>query len=988
MTPRFGLTSLLGFLFLFPASVFAQSEVGGASLNGTVTDASSAAMPGVQVKLSNKDTGLVREVVTNEQGFFTFVRLPVGRYELKAEKQGFRPLQMTELPLTVGAVATLELKMEVGSTTTAVDVTGELPVVETTRSSTATAVNEKAVRDLPINGRNFLDFTVLTPGVVRDPRGGDLSFGGQRGTANSLLIDGGDSNNLFFGQSSGRAGTRNPYTFSQDAVQEFQVNTSGYAPEVGRAGGGVINVVTKSGTNELHGTAFWFFRDRYLNANTFFNNAQRRARQPYHFNQFGGNLGGPIRKDKLFFFYNYDGQRNTLPNALFFPIAVPSDAVSQQVAQQLAQFQTPYTTGLVNNIHTVKVDYLLSPSQTLNVRYNLHRFTGRNFENAGPQSALEHTGNAKNITDNLAANYTKIVNANLVWDSRFIFLRDDAPGEANSAAPEAVIRQSGNTMITIGRNNFSPRFTNSKKYNIINALSQTRGKHAYKYGLDLNFERIANFFPGNFSGAFTFDSLADFAARRASAYTQGFGGANTSGATTFPNANELAWFVQDQWRVSDRLTLNYGVRYDVFTYAQNNVKNPDQDLAARGLDTSRFNRDRNNYAGRFGFAYKVGAEGRQVVRGGYGNFYGRTASILVGTSHSQNGIQVQTYTLSAANAAQAPLLPVYPNPLSAPPPLARTPDIYVVAPDYVQPLMHQWNVNYELQVAPNTAITLGYLGVRGVHLSRTRDINHFPFEQFTGTFDGRSEAVGRRPATRPMRAFGRVSLFDSGGDSIYHGGFIQLTKRYAHNFQLLTSLTWSKVIDTLPDQTSVVVGNGGDDAKVAFDTLNPNAERAVGDANVDYRFVLSGVWDLKYYKGSNLLVKNVIDGWQLSSILSGQSGRYFTARTNIDLNNDGNRFSDRAPGFGRNSIEGPGFMSVDMRLSKEVAIRERLKFRLMGEAFNLFNRANFTALQLTPYNFTLNAATRTLAGVATPNFLARTNTADPRILQIAARITF
>ena len=989
MTHRFGPTSLAGlFLLLFPAAVFAQSEVGGASLNGTVTDASSAAVPGAQVSVSNKETGLARSTLTNDQGFFTFTRLPVGRYELKVGKQGFRPMAMTELPLTVGAVVTLDLKMEVGTTSTAVDVTGEVPIVETARSSTATSVTEKAVRDLPINGRNFLDFTVLTPGVVRDPRGGDLSFGGQRGTANSLLIDGGDSNNLFFGQGSGRAGTRNPYTFSQDAVQEFQVNTSGYAPEVGRAGGGVINVVTKSGTNALHGTAFWFFRDRELNANTFFNNAQRRVRQPYHFNQFGGNLGGPIKKDKVFFFYNYDGQRNTLPNALFFPIAVPNDPVSQQVAQQLAQFQTPYTTGLVNNIHTVKVDYLLSATQTLNVRYNLHRFTGRNFENGGPQSAAEHTGNSKNITDNLAMNYTKIVNSNMVWDSRFIFLRDNAPGEANSANPEAVIRQSGNTMITIGRNNFSPRYTNSKKYNIINTLSQTRGRHSYKYGLDLNFERIANFFPGNFSGAFTFDTLADFAARRPSAYTQGFAGAGTNGPTTYPNANELAWFVQDQWRVTSKLTLNYGVRYDLFTYAQNNIKNPDQDLAARGLDTSRFHRDRNNFAARFGFAYKLGAEGRQVLRGGYGNFYGRTASILLGTSHSQNGIQVQTYTLSALNPAQAPLLPVYPNPLTAPPALARTPDIYVVAPDYVQPLMHQWNLNYELQVAPNTAITIGYLGVRGVHLSRTRDINHFPYEPFTATYDGYSAQVGRRPATRPMRAFGRVSLFDSGGDSIYHGGFIQLTKRYGHNFQLLSSLTWSKVIDTLPDQTSVVVGNAGDDAKVAFDTLNPNGERAIGDANADYRFVLSGVWDLNYYKGSHVLAKNVIGGWQLSSILTGQSGRFFTARTNIDLNNDGNRFSDRAPGFARNTIEGPGFMSVDMRITKEIAIKERVRFRLMGEAFNLFNRANFTAFQLTPYNYTLNAATRTLVGVPTPNFLARTNTADPRILQVAARITF
>ncbi|HBY61601.1 MAG TPA: TonB-dependent receptor, partial [Solibacterales bacterium] len=180
---------------------------------------------------------------------------------------------------------------------------------------------------LPINGRNFLDFTLLTPGVVRDVRAGDISFGGQRGTANSLLVDGGDTNNNFFGQSMGRIGSgRSPYSFSQDAVQEFQVKTNGYDPEIGRAGGGVVNVITKSGTNELHGGAFWFFRERSMNANTFINNSRRIARTPYRFNQFGGNAGGPVKKDKVFFFYNYDGQRNSTPNEVFLQVNAPADA--------------------------------------------------------------------------------------------------------------------------------------------------------------------------------------------------------------------------------------------------------------------------------------------------------------------------------------------------------------------------------------------------------------------------------------------------------------------------------------------------------------------------------------------------------------------------------------------------------------------------------------------------------------------------------------
>ena len=984
---RLRVHTLLLSLIFGGISAFPQSEVGGATLNGTVTDPSGAAVANAKITATKADTGQSRLIESGQAGNYTLVRLAPGRYDLTVEAPGFKTVKRPGVILAIGAVATFDIALEVGATQETVNVTAELPLVESTRSQTSTAVNEKFVRDLPINGRNFLDFTILTPGVVRDPRGGDLSFAGQRGTSNSLLVDGGDSNNLFFGQSSGRAGTRNPYTFSQEAVQEFQVNSAGYNAETGRAGGGVINVITKSGTNDFHGTGFWFFRDKALNANTFFNNSVGRRKQPYHFNQFGGNFSGPIKKNVLFFFYNFDGQRNTLPNAVFFPpnVAIPTDAVSQAAAAGLAKFQNAYTTGFENNIHTFKVDWNLPKSQVFNVRYNYHRFNGKNFENAGNQSASEHTGNSQNNTDNLAIQYAKVIGSNMVFDSRFIFLKDNAPGEANSTAPEAIIRQSGNTLLTIGRNNFSPRFTNVKKTNLINSVSLTRGKHTYKIGADLEFDRIVNFFPGNFSGAFTFDTLIDWANSRPAVFTQGFAGAGTNGATTYPNIGEYAFFAQDAWRVTPRLTLNYGVRYDLFTYAQPLVKNPDALLAAAKLDTSRINRDKNNLAPRFGFAYRLDETGKTVVRGGYGVYYGRTASILIGTAHSQNGIQVQTYTLSGANAAQAAIIPKYPAALSAPPTIGRTPDIYVVAPNYVQPQTHQWNFNLERQVTKDVALTLGYLGVRGVHLTRARDINLFPSALVQATIStGAATSFYAHPAGRPNPNFGRITLDDSGGDSVYHGVFIQATKRYSRNFQLQASYTFSKVIDSLPDQTSVVIGS--DDAKVAQDTLNPNADRGLGDAHIPHRFVLSTVWDINYAdRLSSKPAKYILGGYQLSFISSAQSGRWFSARTNVDLNNDGNRGSDRSPGFGRNTIEGPGFAAVDLRLSKDVPIyTERAKLRLIFEAFNAFNRANFTTINQTAFNYT--AATRVFTPVAT--FRAPTNTADPRILQIALRLTF
>src|SRR5690349_19488821 len=289
-------------LVVWCAASVAQNQPGGASLNGTVTDASGAAVPAAKVTATNTATGLTRSTETSDEGLYNFFALPVGTYDLSVDRTGFKSARRTAIPLQVGAAATIDVRLEVGSAQETVSVAAEAPVIETTRSSSSSNVTEKAVANLPVNGRNFIDFTLLTPGVVRDVRGtGDLSFAGQRGTVNSLLVDGGDSNNLFFGQATGRTGLR-PYAFSEDAVQEFQVNAVGYPAEIGRAGGGAINMVTKSGTNALHGSAFEFYRDRALNANTFTNNRSGIRKGPYHFNQFGGTVGGPLRKDKLFFF--------------------------------------------------------------------------------------------------------------------------------------------------------------------------------------------------------------------------------------------------------------------------------------------------------------------------------------------------------------------------------------------------------------------------------------------------------------------------------------------------------------------------------------------------------------------------------------------------------------------------------------------------------------------------------------------------------------
>ncbi len=743
-----GVLSVLSFSFL----VFGQSEVGTTGLNGTVTDPFGAMVSNVKITARNSGTGFVRETQTTAAGLYSLTQLPVGAYELTVAASGFKVLSIPGINLTVGAVSTLNIPLEVGTATQTVNVSSEVPLVETSRSQTSTAISSRQIQDLPVNGRNFLDFTVLTPGVVRDPsRTGDLSFGGQRGTSNSLLIDGSDANNTFYGQATGRTGTgRNPYSFSEDAVQEFQVNTNGYAAEIGRAGGGVINVITKSGANEFHGDAFEFYRDKSVNANSWDNNALRRPKRAYHFNQFGGNAGGPIAKNKLFFLFDYDGQRNTTPNTVS-PGVLPAaaDLLGQQALQALQPNFTSYANSLNNDVYLGKVDWNITNNQRVSFRYNASRFTGLNFENSGATSAQSHTGNSNVSTDNAGAIYTNALSSNSVLEGRFFFTRDYEPGLANSASPETIIQQSGTNVISFGRNSFSPRFADIDTLQPTVTFSLTKGAHTFKVGVDTIFQQIGNYFPGNFSGSFTFSSYANFALNVPSSFTQAFPGAGTTGATVYPNVNEYAAFAEDSWRAGRKLTLNYGIRYDYFDYAQPKVRNTDPLLASWNLRTDRIHIDPTDISPRFGFAYAPADDGKTVIRGGYGIFYAATPSIFTGTAFTQNGLNVQTFTYNG------PAIPVtYPSLLPAAPATGATPSLFVFSHDFKNPQTQQWNLNVEHQFGNNYSLTIGYLGLKGSHLPRTRDINLFPASSVAYPITGAGAFVfDRFPTVRPQPEF-------------------------------------------------------------------------------------------------------------------------------------------------------------------------------------------------------------------------------------------
>src|SRR6185437_2052646 len=588
-------------------AVLAQPAMGqGAnqgSIQGTLTDPSGAVVPGASLTATNAATGIAFTTSSDANGLYTFLVVPAGTYTIVARKNGFAEVTQTGVVVTVGARLTLNISMPLASQQSTVTVSGHAPIVETSRSAVTATVNERAIGDLPTNGRNFINFVLLTPGVTLDTRGGDISFAGQRGTLNSLIVDGADNNNTFFGQTLGRTGSgRAPYQFSQDAVQEFQVNTNGYSAELGRAGGAVINVVTKSGTNNFHGTAFEFFRDRGLNANDPIYSLQRAfaagAGKPlplkpgYHFNQFGGNVGGPIKKDKLFFFFDYDGQRNITGNPILVTLPTPVNPAQTAAVNYLASRINNYDRTFNQDVYLGKGDWNINDRHQLSARYNAQRFTGQGLENSGTTSAFEHTGASLVKSDSFNAQLTSTLRPTLVNVLKFSYQRDSEPGQANSINPEAQVRFSGQTLF-VGRNSFSPRETTIHRQEYGDTVSYVWGRHSFKLGADELVDKILNFFPGNFSGAYTFASLDDFGRSLTGApvtaagnsFLEAFPGTGTTGATTHPDQLQQAYFLQDDYRVSNRLTLNLGLRYDLATVKQPTVQNPA--AFASGLDTGK-----------------------------------------------------------------------------------------------------------------------------------------------------------------------------------------------------------------------------------------------------------------------------------------------------------------------------------------------------------------------------------------------------------------
>ncbi|MCU1267617.1 MAG: hypothetical protein JWM21_3935 [Acidobacteria bacterium] len=1018
---------LLTCLLIFTA-VMAQSQATTGNIEGRVLDPKGAAIPGATIVAVNQDTGLEKTTTTNDEGGFSLILLPPGNYTVRANANGFAQSEIKNVNVHVGGRTPLDLNLTVGGATGTVTVSSEAPAIETSVTSVSTTINSRAIENLPVNGRNYLDFATLTPGVIRDQnREGDLSVGGQKGTLNSLQVDGADNNNTFFGQSFGRTGTRPPYQFSEESVQEFQVNQNGFSAEFGRAGGAVINVVTKSGTNSFHGGGFEFFRDESLNAQTPQLKAsqfQRRLpnkRPPLQIHQFGGRLGGPIKQNKAFFFFTYDGQRQKLPNFLDPPNFFTQPAAIQTLL--LPKLNT-YQINRNQDVFMVKTDIALNKNNQLSLRLNQQNFTGKNNEFSGTLGTQEHSGDSLAKTTTFSGSLVSTLKSNVTNEFRFQVARDREPGQANSTQPEAQIN-TGSGFLLIGRNNFSPRETTIKRWQFVDNLSIIHGRHNFKTGIDVNNDKIFNFFPGFFSGQYTFSPISGvavsgyegFLKNTPTAFSQSFAGAGTTGATTHPNSRDFAVFVQDDFKLTPKLTFNLGLRYDKQIMARPPVQNTDAALLAAGLDTSRQPNDGNNFGPRAGFSYAPNE--KTVIRGGYGIFYGRTTAIMLGTAHSNNGINILGVTLSCTVVPNP--CPTYPNVFTtAPTGGANIPNIFLFAKDYQQPYVQQGRIGVERELVKNITLSVTYLYFRGVHLSRTRDINLFApvATNAVDSVTGQTFVIQRFPGAtfaasapvRPFTRFNRINLFEDSASSRYNGLAIQGRRRFSPSHlipflegsgsQFLMSYTFSKAEDDKPDQTSVVPG-GGDDSKVAQNPFDLRDEWGYADADQRHRLVLSSVFEVGRVKSSNKLLRILFNDYTLSSITQMQSGLAYSAQIGADLNRDGNSRDDRVPGFKRNSFRSPATYQSDTRITRTIRLGETMKLRLIAEAFNIWNRANvglapgggyFSFVNINQYTgFTAVTATNTLTlarPAASAAFGLPRSITTPRQVQLAIKFDF
>jgi len=1009
--------SLLLICVLFAPLASAQDGATGA-IHGSVLDPSGRRIAQASIVVVNSATGARYSATCDAEGRFSLDLLAPGDYSARAVAQGMSPEITPQLHVDVGAATELEFHLTIAGAQEKVTVSGAPQLVNTESTAVSTLLDERAIADLPLNGRRFSDLMLLSPGVTQDPRSltsatnGDLSFGGLRGFQNSFLVDGGDFNNAFFAQARGRY--RAPYELSTEVVQEFRVSSNSYGAELGRSGGAVVNVVTKSGSNHWHGTGFYFFRDSSFGAADAFLAFRPHNRQQ----QAGGTIGGPIKKNKIFFFAGFDqhyfhvpdvveflnGSSQVIPQAGTGPYTPGDYEASDQAlvfaaANQLTSLAGEFPAGQMGNSIYAKLDINLSPRNQLSLRVNTSRYWGSNNVFLDPGSPLSYDSISNNgeetvATETASLSLTSSLTSRIISHARLQFSRDLQQSYTNSTGTLTNIP----TIIdAIGRSDLLPRATREHRAQLAETLSFDTSRHAFKFGGDSLLTWIYDFFPSQQSGEYLFypikvnpftyepmeaglplSPLRAYAHEVPHYYLQNFGQ-----AASRPDSNDYAAFAQDTIRVTNHLAVNLGVRWDLQTFTSAGlISNP------LFPPSGKVPFKPYNFGPRGGLAYSIGRDHPFVIRAGYGLFYVRIPQIYNSAIATENGITNASLFLNNSNYYDHQVFPTYPNPLVACPVMSAScslpsgfnegvsNNVSAFAANFVTPRVQQTSVTLEREVASHTTVAVSYLYVHGEHLIRALDVNlpppvalTYPIFDSTGSiFTGGYYTVDSfatwqftqsltcpfppciNPLGRPIAQLGAIDVFQSAASSVYNGATLSINRRMTRGTYLRLAYTYAHAIDD--GQDALVAGSPA----TVQNSYNPTGERGPSVTDQRNRLVAAFSAEPRPFHRGHEFLGHVFNEWKISSVLNIGSGRPVNATVAGDPNQDGNELNDRLPGYSRNGFTGPDYASTDLRLTRKIHFAHSYRLDFTADSFNLFNRDN-QRVAITTNGLTVNATT-------------------------------
>jgi hypothetical protein len=903
--------SLIAACWLMLASpVFGQTTT--ATLNGVVTDQSGAVLPGTEVSVTNSSTGVTRTVTSGPGGRFTAPELLPGPYQLKATKEGFQSLVRSGITLEVGQQAEVNLTMQVGTVSEQVTITAEAPMVNTDSSAVAGVVNEKNIEELPLNGRDFSQLPLVEAGVAAI-RNGDVTvtkgfgtrvaMGGSRPDQTAWLLDGA---NVHSPSNFGTPGSAAGLMLGVDAVREFQVLTSDYSAELGGTSGGVVNMVTKSGTNQLHGSAFEFLRNSDLDARNFFDIP---AKAPFKRNQFGGSLGGRIKKDKTFFFGSYEGLRQRqsttvladVPTAATRQGMIPATGggfqqvtVAPEIVPYLTLFPAPngaslggglgqlYQSGLspvTENYFVVRVDHHINDSQSIFARVSYDQGNGQ-APDALPITATTDAVHSRYATvqHDLIVTPQFLMTSRLNYD-RSVLLGNEINTIPNNPSLDLFLPGWLPDLSFPGVTGIGPSATNlinraQNVYEFDEGIQYVHGAHSMKFGVQINHEGyIKEGESAGLNGSFTWATLGAFLQ---DGTLSAFNATAQGGSLNRQFVQYVyGFYFQDDWKMTRNFTWNLGLRYEPWTAPSEKHDRisalpnwPTATAFQTGIGLFQ-DPSHKNFSPRIGFAWDPKGDGKTAIRAGFGIFYVVVGGAYYATPDQKNPPYFGSTAVVQGNLNLASSVSYMTGINSALlNPVLNSADLAEILQYNLNPSYEiKYNFAVERQLPGAMALTVGYTGDRGIHLWRLDDINDSP----PILVNGRPFVVAGTPRVNPNLGAGTTRYSDA--QSFYNGLQVSLKKRFSHGFQLQSSYTWSKNIDdstTGVAQTDFVPGGNG----VTSQPYNPKADRGLSSLDVGQTLVINGIYALP--SPAKGVASAVLGGWQVASIFTANSGAPFS----------------------------------------------------------------------------------------------------------------